>query len=182
LKAWIAAAVAAMAFLVFAAAASANHGNATAMSINPASGSTITTAATNLTATFTFDNPVCGEAGTVVAVASSGAVVQTSLTCDAPTSTWTWTGTWSGYGNGAQSVSLTFNQTWGGGNHNRGGIVVGNYIVDLGSPAAIPATKDDCKSGAWMTLEDSAGNGFKNQGDCVSFVATDGKNLGSVAP
>jgi hypothetical protein len=29
---------------------------------------------------------------------------------------------------------------------------------------------------------DTQGNGFKNQGDCVSFYATDGKNLGSVAP
>jgi hypothetical protein len=29
---------------------------------------------------------------------------------------------------------------------------------------------------------DTQGNSFKNQGDCVSFFATGGKNLGSVAP
>jgi hypothetical protein len=32
-------------------------------------------------------------------------------------------------------------------------------------------TKDDCKNGGWQAL------GFKNQGDCASFVATGGKNL-----
>lgn len=37
-----------------------------------------------------------------------------------------------------------------------------------------PTTKDDCKNGGWKNF-----NGiytFKNQGDCVSFVATGGKN------
>jgi hypothetical protein len=37
-----------------------------------------------------------------------------------------------------------------------------------------PTTKDQCKNGGWQTF-----NGiytFKNQGDCVSFVATGGKN------
>jgi hypothetical protein len=29
---------------------------------------------------------------------------------------------------------------------------------------------------------DNQGNSFKNQGDCVSYFATGGKNLGSVAP
>jgi hypothetical protein len=32
-----------------------------------------------------------------------------------------------------------------------------------------PKTKEQCKNGGWGTL------GFKNQGDCVSFVATGGK-------
>jgi choice-of-anchor C domain-containing protein len=44
------------------------------------------------------------------------------------------------------------------------------------------ATKDDCKDGGWQTMIDTAGNSFKNQGDCVSFFATKGKNLGAVAP
>jgi choice-of-anchor C domain-containing protein len=39
-----------------------------------------------------------------------------------------------------------------------------------------------CKNGGWETMIDSQGNGFKNQGDCVSFFATKGKNLGAVAP
>ena len=44
------------------------------------------------------------------------------------------------------------------------------------------AEKDDCKNGGWESMLDTAGNGFKNQGDCVSFFATEGKNPGAVAP
>lgn len=44
------------------------------------------------------------------------------------------------------------------------------------------ATKNDCKNGGWQTMLDTAGNSFKNQGDCVSFFATKGKNPGAVAP
>ena len=42
------------------------------------------------------------------------------------------------------------------------------------------AMKDDCKDGGWESMIDTAGNSFKNQGDCVSFFATKGKNLGAV--
>jgi hypothetical protein len=35
----------------------------------------------------------------------------------------------------------------------------------------LPTTRDDCKNGGWKTY-----GVFKNQGDCVSFVATGGKN------
>jgi choice-of-anchor C domain-containing protein len=42
------------------------------------------------------------------------------------------------------------------------------------------AEKDDCKNGGWESMLDTSGNGFKNQGDCVSFFATKGKNLGAV--
>jgi hypothetical protein len=35
----------------------------------------------------------------------------------------------------------------------------------------MPTTKDQCKNGRWATY-----GIFKNQGDCVSFVATEGKN------
>jgi hypothetical protein len=37
--------------------------------------------------------------------------------------------------------------------------------------AALPTSKDQCKNGGWRTY-----GVFKNQGDCVSFVATRGKN------
>jgi hypothetical protein len=37
--------------------------------------------------------------------------------------------------------------------------------------AATPTSKDKCKNGGWRNFP-----GFKNQGDCVSFVATKGKN------
>ena len=40
----------------------------------------------------------------------------------------------------------------------------------------------DCKDGGWQTMTDAQGNGFKNQGDCVSYFATDGRNPGAVRP
>jgi hypothetical protein len=40
-------------------------------------------------------------------------------------------------------------------------------------------TKDQCKNGGWQNFVDDEGNSFKNQGDCVSFVATQGKNQGA---
>ena len=36
---------------------------------------------------------------------------------------------------------------------------------------AVPSSKDQCKNGGWRNFP-----GFKNQGDCVSYVATGGKN------
>ncbi|MGB0091072.1 MAG: hypothetical protein WBP81_00805 [Solirubrobacteraceae bacterium] len=39
-------------------------------------------------------------------------------------------------------------------------------------PPPLPTSKDQCKKGGWKSF----GGQFKNQGDCVSFVATGGKN------
>jgi hypothetical protein len=41
-------------------------------------------------------------------------------------------------------------------------------VTDTPSP---PPSKEECKNGGWRNFP-----GFKNQGDCVSFVATNGKN------
>jgi hypothetical protein len=38
-------------------------------------------------------------------------------------------------------------------------------------PGTMPTSKDQCKKGGWQTF-----GVFKNQGDCVSWVATGGKN------
>jgi hypothetical protein len=38
-----------------------------------------------------------------------------------------------------------------------------------------PTNKDLCKKDGWMNYTDANGTTFKNQGDCVSFVATNGK-------
>ena len=48
---------------------------------------------------------------------------------------------------------------------------------------SMPTSKDECKKEGWMTFNPPEGS-FKNQGDCVSFVATDGRNqpAGSPAP
>jgi len=42
-----------------------------------------------------------------------------------------------------------------------------------------PTTKNECKDGGWLGLMDLSGHSFKNQGDCVSYVATGGKNEGA---
>jgi hypothetical protein len=39
-----------------------------------------------------------------------------------------------------------------------------------------PLTKDDCKDGGWQRYSSPR---FKNQGDCVSYVATGGRNPGA---
>ena len=52
---------------------------------------------------------------------------------------------------------------------------ISSSISFLPSPA-LPASKDQCKNGGWRHLGDNQGHLFKNQGDCVSFVATGGKN------
>jgi len=36
----------------------------------------------------------------------------------------------------------------------------------------VPTSKDQCKKDGWKTLADNEGNAFKNQGQCVSFVAS----------
>ena len=39
----------------------------------------------------------------------------------------------------------------------------------------VPSTDEDCKKGGWETFYTPAGT-FKNQGDCVSWVQTNGRN------
>ena len=51
-----------------------------------------------------------------------------------------------------------------------GGPVSGGDITVVDAPP-LPTTKEQCKNGGWQTY-----GVFKNQGDCVSFVATGGKN------
>ena len=53
---------------------------------------------------------------------------------------------------------------------NLGGPVSAGDITVTDAPP-LPASKGQCKSGGWRTF-----GIFKSQGDCVSFVATKGKN------
>jgi hypothetical protein len=48
-------------------------------------------------------------------------------------------------------------------------LVEGDITVHDAVP--LPTSKDQCKNGGWLDFPD-----FKNQGECVSFVATGGKN------
>jgi hypothetical protein len=50
-----------------------------------------------------------------------------------------------------------------------GSVLTGDIVVHDAPP--LPTTKDECKNGGWKTF-----GVFRNQGDCVSFVATKGKN------
>jgi hypothetical protein len=40
-----------------------------------------------------------------------------------------------------------------------------------------PTSTAQCKNGGWQNYTDANGTSFKNQGDCVSYVATGGSNL-----
>jgi hypothetical protein len=48
--------------------------------------------------------------------------------------------------------------------------VISGDLVVIDAPP-LPSSKDQCKNGGWKRY-----SVFKNQGDCVSFVATKGKN------
>src|SRR5258708_2863588 len=50
-------------------------------------------------------------------------------------------------------------------------------IINPPPPPPVPTSADQCKHGGWQGLTDTKGTLFKNQGDCVSFVATGGTNL-----
>jgi hypothetical protein len=53
-----------------------------------------------------------------------------------------------------------------------GALLPGSYRITLtGTVPCLPTTKEECKNGGWRGF-----GVFKNQGDCVSFVATKGKN------
>ncbi len=47
----------------------------------------------------------------------------------------------------------------------------GGVLIDNVSVEPLPTTEDQCKTGGWQSY-----GVFKNQGDCISFVATGGKN------
>lgn len=58
----------------------------------------------------------------------------------------------------------------------------GCYSDNSGSVAAtitfnnVPTSSDQCKKNGWQSKNDANGTKFKNQGDCVSYVATGGRN------
>jgi hypothetical protein len=52
----------------------------------------------------------------------------------------------------------------------------GDGIGDVIDTKVLPASASQCKKDGWMRFYDGSAR-FKNQGDCVSFVATGGKNL-----
>jgi uncharacterized repeat protein (TIGR01451 family) len=50
-------------------------------------------------------------------------------------------------------------------------------IMPQQQPSPLPTTRDQCKNSGWMDFVGSNGQRlFRNQGDCVSFVSTGGRN------
>jgi len=81
-----------------------------------------------------------------------------------------------GYSFVATSVSSTL--TFASGDTSGGtGPALDNVVV-----VETVAVGGNCKDDGWRTMTDDQGNGFKNQGDCVSHFATDGRNPGAVTP
>jgi hypothetical protein len=54
----------------------------------------------------------------------------------------------------------------------------GITVFDFQPAPPAPADKAACKDGGWETITDSDGREFRNQGDCVSYFASDGKTRG----
>jgi choice-of-anchor C domain-containing protein len=73
----------------------------------------------------------------------------------------------------AVTTTLTFTSTTSG----VYGPALDNVRVDL----AVVKAFADCKKGGWRQLRDGQGHLFKNQGDCVSYFASKGRNGGAGA-
>jgi len=76
------------------------------------------------------------------------------------------------------ATTLTFRNI----ENNWCGPAIDNVSISGGPAAVVPASAEECKKGGWAALTDDLGNKFKNQGDCISYVATGGKNKGAIAP
>jgi hypothetical protein len=63
----------------------------------------------------------------------------------------------------------------GGCNRGRLATWAGTLEVTTSTLVGPPRTKGECTHGGWRTFNNPV---FKNQGDCVSFVATGGRNPG----
>jgi hypothetical protein len=53
----------------------------------------------------------------------------------------------------------------------------GYQVIARVTVLPVPADKAQCKKGGWRELADSNGAPFKNQGQCVSFVATEASTM-----
>lgn len=126
------------------------------------------------TYTVTFDmagNPAGPPAVKTMTVSATGAA-SAVYTFDTTAKTLTnmgWTSKTYSFLASANSTVLTFTS------NNLG--FYGPAIDSVVISDNIVTDKDQCKNGGWQTLVDSEGQPFKNQGDCVSFAATGGKNL-----
>jgi opacity protein-like surface antigen len=128
---------------------------------------------TNLAGAYFSDTAPLGNY-TVTARDADGNVLETQVILatqlpTAPTCTIDGCGVWVGFTRSeADITSITFGPSSAAGD--------AFAIDDVRFNADVsPVTADDCKKGGWELFHVD-GVTFKNQGDCVSFVATAGKN------
>ena len=74
----------------------------------------------------------------------------------------------------AATTTLTFTSTTSG--------VYGPALDKVRVQLAAVKAFSDCKNGGWRQLRDGQGHMFKNQGDCVSYFASKGRNGGAGTP
>jgi hypothetical protein len=77
----------------------------------------------------------------------------------------------------AYAVTIRVTNTVPGGFGAHSLAAAGNFAHSIELFAALPTAKRECKKGGWRSF-----GVFKNQGDCVSFVATGGKNPPAGSP
>jgi choice-of-anchor C domain-containing protein len=120
-------------------------------------------------------NPVGGDPIKTLDVSATGGAVAnyTHDTSGTDLTNMVWTAQTYTFLATSASTTLSFISTTPG----AFGPAIDNVVVTESVPV-----KDDCKNGGWETMIDTAGNSFKNQGDCVSFFATKGKNAGALPP
>lgn len=82
---------------------------------------------------------------------------------------------------GVTSISIVADASWAAADSEQGADIDNTLINSTLFTYEVPVATDAnaCKNGGWQTLADANGNTFKNQGDCVSYVATQGKNTGA---
>jgi hypothetical protein len=95
----------------------------------------------------------------------------------------TWANALTQYGTLAvTSIQIVADGAWAVGGTQT--VLVDNVMINgttftFESDVVDPSDKEECKNGGWEAFTASTGGPFKNQGDCVSFFATGGKNEGS---
>jgi choice-of-anchor C domain-containing protein len=144
-----------------------------------------TTAGNTYTVSFDLSgNPACGPAMKTLTVGATGAQ-STAFSFDfvaagATLSDMKWAKQTYAFVATGTTATLTFTSTTGG----ICGPALDNVVATETAPEPgpeptpdpTPGTMADCKNGGWQDLVDDADQSFKNQGDCVSYVATEGRN------
>ena len=128
-------------------------------------------------------NPACGPTLKTLSVAASGADPQafaydTAVAANTVSDMKWESRTYSFIATSSSSV-LTFTSTSAGScGPALDNVVVTETVAEPDpDPKPEPGPLSDCKDDGWQELADTSEHAFKNQGDCVSYVATDGRNV-----